>query len=372
MSKNKKGLLARALENKALRDEYVKKDPKVSRWQLFWNIFKDNFKQISRTNLWMFLFFLPMVAVIFINVIFAQTNASLFPFGSNLGIGYPAEPELQGVAEWLTVQSGFYICVGILITSPIAAIGVAGGAHVVRNLLRGDEVNKVTKDFFKGVRLNYKNVVVSALLFCIVLLVGKLMIDLVDFNVASGMVLGAEVAWLRVAQVISYILIAFVAMIFLWTVSLNVYYEQTFFKGLKNAFFLTVGTLPQSVFFGVLAVAPFALFLLGNVSIMISIALVCLILFSFACALLAWLDFSQWVFDRYITPKQQRKNDKKAETKENRGKKDSYLAPGKVKPLDDGKSVEELPKDYTRKDLKKARENKRELLTETDAENKTE
>ncbi len=372
MAQNKKGLLARVLEGKALRDEYVKNNPKVSRWQLFGNIFKDNFKQVSRTNLWMLLFFLPMLAVIFVNVLYAQANASLYPFGSNLGVGYPAEPELQGVAEWLTTQSGFYACVGVLLTAPIAAVGVAGGVYVIRNLLRGDEVAKVTKDFFKGVKLNYKNVIAAALLFCTILLVGDLMINLVDFNVASGMVSGAEVAWLRVAQVISYILIAFAAMILLWSIALNVYYEQTFFKGLKNAFYLTIGTLPQTVFFGALAIAPFALFLLGSVSILISIALVCLILFSFAYSLLVWLDFAQWVFDRYITPKQQRKSEKKIEGEKEQGKKDSRLTSGKVKPLDDGEKVAELPKNYTRKDLKKAQESKKEILAKSDSETKTE
>ena len=152
--------------------------------------------------------------------------------------------------------------------------------------------------------------------------------------------------------------------------SLSANYEQTFFACVKNSFFLSLGTLPQTVFFGALSVLPFALFFISNVSIVVSAALVCLILFSFSYAILVWLSFTQWVYDRYITPKQKRKTETSKKPEEKKEK--SRLTSGEIKPLDDGKEVAELPQSYTRKDLKKIEENKKEMLSDADIQEKTE
>lgn len=67
---------------------------------------------------------------------------------------------------------------------------------------------------------------------------------------------------------------------------------------------MTIGMLPQSVFFGALALIPFAVFLLGNIIPLFTVlGVIFALLFSFAFALLVWLDFAQWAFDKFINPK---------------------------------------------------------------------
>ena len=97
------------------------------------------------------------------------------------------------------------------------------------------------------------------------------------------------------------IVIALAAMMSLWMIALGVNYKQGVWTLIKNSFLMTIGMLPQSLFFGVLALLPFGLFLIGG-GIFTLIAGMLLILFAFAYALLVWLDFAQWAFDKFINP----------------------------------------------------------------------
>ena len=150
---------------------------------------------------------------------------------------------------------------------------------------------------------------------------------------------------------------------------------------------LTFGTFFQTIFFGVVALLPFGLFLLGDFSQMISsFGFTASIFFSFAYALLVWLTFAQWVFDQYVNPKTRRvtqnKEDKtiynQAGTPQMTGDDSAsmfeyqraIIAEGKsrlmyhpIQPIDDGVEVYELPEDFTREDLKKLKENRAELAS---------
>ena len=148
---------------------------------------------------------------------------------------------------------------------------------------------------------------------------------------------------------------------------------------------MTIGTLPQTIFFGVLALIPFALFLIGS-TMFISLAVIMVILFGFAYALLVWLDFAQWVFDKYINPKlegakvgrgiynrdgssQLTGDDSAASIEYQRmllahGR--SRLVARPIKPIDDSLQVYELPQAFTREDLKKLRESKQNIAEDTE------
>ena len=83
---------------------------------------------------------------------------------------------------------------------------------------------------------------------------------------------------------------------------MGVNYQVGFWALIKNAFLLFLGTLPQTIFFAALAAIPFLLFLIPN-SFFLVVGIFILLLFGIAYALLVWLDFAQWVFDKYINPK---------------------------------------------------------------------
>ena len=386
MAQQKKGLIARMLEGKEKSEEYARSTLPTNRWQLFWDIFKGNFGKIVKVNLLMLVFFIPMIFVIVLNILTAQTNGIIYPFAANLGVGYPAMPQLQGVSEWLTVQSDLITYLGLGIASVIASVGLAGGMYVIRNMVWTEGIF-VANDFWRGVKLNYKNALQTAMFFCVVLFITMTLNDLSEFSIAMGNVQGSQETWLRISQAMSYVLLTVSAMMSFWMIALGVNYNMKFVAMFKNAFLMVIGTLPQTVFFGAIAMIPFVLFLFGG-SFFLLIAILMLILFAFSYALLVWLDFAQWVFDKYINPKIQgakvgrgmySREDgssmvtggESAAAKEyqrvilSHGK--SRLVARPIKPIDDSLQVYELPQSFTREDLKRLRESKQNIAEDTEA-----
>ena len=168
-----------------------------------------------------------------------------------------------------------------------------------------------------------------------------------------------------------------------WMIALGVNYVQSFFVMLKNAAVISIGSLPQTIFFGVIALLPFLLFLINSTFIM-TWSLVILVLFAFSWALLVWLDFAQWLFDKYINPKIQgakvgrgiygKSEDGAVESEAQLEYKRALLAQGKsqlvarpIKPIDDSLEIYELPHTVTREDLKRLRESKETILEDSEA-----
>lgn len=385
MAQQKKGLITRLLEGKEKSEEYARSTLPTNRWQLFWDIFKGNFGKIVKVNLLILLFFVPLLAVIIFSVLLADNNGVIYPFGANLGIGYPASPNLQGVSEWLVVQGEFVMFVGIMLTSFIAAVGLSGGMYVIRNMVWTEGIF-VANDFWRGVKLNYKNALQVSLFFCTILLLSKTLINFSDFSLAVGALSKGQKVWLKISEGTSYVLIILGGMMSLWMLALGVNYTMKFFVMVRNAFLMTIGTLPQTLFFGLLALLPFLLFMIGGtLFIMISVAI--LIMFALAYALLVWLDFAQWVFDRYINPKIEGAKvgrgiynkdgtsslvggESEASLEYQRvilshGR--SRLVARPIKPIDDSLQVYELPQSFTREDLKRLRESKQNIEEDSEA-----
>ncbi len=384
MAQQRKGFVARMLEGKERSEEYARSTLPTNRWQLFWDIFKGNFGKIFKVNLLILVFFLPLLAVIILSVLISQTNGVVYPFGANLGVGYPAMPALQGVSEWLAVQGDLMMCFGVTIASFLASVGLAGGMYVIRNMVWTEGIF-VSNDFWRGVKLNYKNALQTALFFCSVLLVAKTMLNVAQFNIAVGAT-GGQKVWLVISRVFSYVLIVLAAMMAFWMLALGVNYTMKFPALLKNALLMSIGTLPQTVFFGILSLVPFALFLIGG-GMFTVLGVMFVFLFGFSYALLVWLDFAQWVFDKYINPKlegakvgrgmynkdgtsQIAGGDSAASLEYQRvilahGK--SKLVARPIKPIDDSLQVYELPQSFTREDLKRLRESKETIAEDTEA-----
>ena len=149
---------------------------------------------------------------------------------------------------------------------------------------------------------------------------------------------------------------------------------------------MTIGTLPQTIFFGVLALLPFALFLIGG-GFLVAMAVMIVLFFGASYTLLVWLDFAQWVFDKYINPKLDgakvgrgiyNKDGTSALTGDDSAASVEYqrmlLSHGRsrlvarpIKPIDDSMQVYELPQAFTREDLKKLRQSKENIMEDTEA-----
>lgn len=384
MAQQKKNFITRMLEGKERSEEYARSTLPTSYWQLFWDIFKGNFGKIVKVNLLVLLFCLPTIAIIFLSTVMAQTNGIIYPFGANLGVGYPVTPDLAGVAESVHLQSELMMFGGISASMLIAAVGVSGGMYVIRNMVWTEGIF-VANDFWRGVKLNYKNALQSTIFFCLVLLLSKFLINMVDFSFAIGGLGKAREVWLNISKVLTIGFIVLAALMSFWMLSLGVNYEQKFFLMFKNSFLMTIGMLPQSIFFALLALIPFLLFLLGDFFMIFAVLL--LILFGFAFCLLVWITFSQWAFDKFINPKLEgaprkggvfNKDGTRAQTEGQSAAmleyKRTILATGKsdlvarpIKPIDDSLQVYELPSSFTRDDLKKLRDSKQHIAEDTQA-----
>lgn len=382
MAQRKKGLITRILEGKEKSEDYARSTLPTNRWQLFWDVFKGNFSKIVKVNLLILLFFLPLLAFIIVNNMIVENNGYIYPFSANMGIGYPGVPEQAGISELLVMQNSVTFYLGIIVCSTIAAVGLAGGMYVIRNMVWTEGIF-VANDFWRGIRLNFKNALQVALIFTITLFLSGTMIASAEFNLATE----TGTKWLMIAsEVVSYILIIVVTMMCFWMVSLGVNYKLTFLQMIRNSFILTVGTLVQTVFFIAAALLPFLLFLLDGQFFTIA-AFIIIILFGLSYALLVWINFSQWAFDQFINPKLAgakvgrgiyNKDGSSALTGDDSEAKIEYqrviLAHGKsrlmakpIKPIDDSLQVYELPQSFSREDLKKLRESKQSIAEDTAA-----
>lgn len=387
MAQEKKGLIARMLEGKERSEEYARSTLPTNRWQLFWDIFKGNFGKIFKVNFLILLFFIPAIAIIVIFTLLGQTNGVLFPFGANLGVGYPAQPNLEGLSQSLTLQSDLYMYGAFILASFIAAIGLAGGMYVIRNMVWTEGIF-VANDFWRGVKLNFWNALQAAIFFCVVMLLGKFLINTAELTLAVQSVSKGQRIWFKISEAFSVIMMVLAALMSLWMIALGVNYKQGFWTLIKNSFLMSIGMLPQSIFFAALALLPFAIFLLSDVMpLFLLIGILFVAVFAFAYLLLVWLDFAQWAFDKFINPKIEgakvgrglynrdgssalEANDSAAAMEYKR----AILAAGKsklvsrpIKPIDDSLQVYELPSSFTREDLQRLRESKQNIAEDTAA-----
>ncbi len=385
MAQQKKGFIARLLEGKEKSEEYARSTLPTNRWQLFWDIFKGNFGKIVKANLLTLLFMLPMIAVIVVMVLMNTMQAEVYPFSANMGVGYPFYPVQKGLAESLALSNCLLLYVGLIVTSFIAAIGLAGGMYVIRNMVWTEGIF-VANDFWRGIKLNYKNALQAALFFVIILSICGSLISLANFTMAAGEITKGQRVWMTISKVTSYVLIVLAGMMTLWMIALGVNYKMGFWTMLRNSFLMSIGSLPQTIFFAALASIPFLLLILGSFFTVVGVIVV--ILFGVSYALLVWLDFAQWLFDKYINPKidgakvgrgifnkdgtpMATGGDESGAVLEYRR---AMLASGRstligkpVKPIDDGMELYDLPASFTREDLQKLRESKQALVDDSAA-----
>lgn len=376
----KRGIVARWLIGKERDEDYARNSLPTNRWSLFWDIFKGRLGRIVIVNFMVLASCLPIIAIFILRFFMVGSAGMSGPFGGAMGWSFPIIPNITGEAQLMILRLDLFFYALLIPAGAIAAIGISGGMYIIRNLIWTEGVF-ISYDFWRGVRKNYFNVLEAVLIFTCVLLLARTMGNLADYWVAVG---AAGAGWMVASKVIGYIFVAFFLLVCLWMVSLGVNYYQGPWALLRNAIVMAVGTFPQTVFFAALAVWPFFLVFFGGLSFFGVIGWILLILFSFSYALLVWMDYSQWAFDRFINPdlgiqtgRGLYDRDKQAsssggvtaeESEIMREYKRRIIASGKsklaskpIKPIDDGVEVFQLSDGFSREDLKKLRENKEKL-----------
>ena len=386
--REKKGLIARWLEGKERSEDYARSTLPTNRWALFWDIFKGRFGKLVLVNLLMLVTFLPLAAVIVWRILAMGTQQIVGPYGAGLGVGYPVIPNVSGVAEMTVFEMDLLFFVLFIPAGAIAALGISGGGYIIRNLIWTEGIF-VANDFLRGIRRNYWNVLEAVLFFTIFLFLARTMGNLADWLIAAG---SPMAGWLIASKIVGYILMAFALLIAMWMISLGISYKQGPWALFRNAVVMTVGTFPQTLFFVAFATWPIFLTMFGG-SFFTVIGLLLLIFLAFSYALLVWLDFSQWAFDKFVNPNMgiatgrglynKDKAPRPAAAVVNNSASDSaamreyrrmIVAQGKsklvcrpIKPIDDELEVYQLPESFSRDDLQKLRESKQAIEDDTKA-----
>ncbi len=378
--KEHKGLVARWLEGKERDEDYARKTLPTSRWGLFWDILKGRFGKLMLVNLLMLLTFLPLIFLIFWRWMQVVGQGATGLFGAGLGVGYPAVPSIVGSAQLMMLYTDLLFFALFIPAGAIAAVGIAGGAYIIRNLIWTEGIF-VANDFARGIRRNYWNVFEAVLFFTIVLFLVRTMANLGDFFVVADY--GAR-GWMIASKVVGYVFVALALVIAMWMVALGINYVQGPWALFRNAVVMSFGTFPQTVFFLLLAAIPMLLTLFGG-GFLMALGLIVLLLFGFSYALLVWMDYAQWAFDKFVNPNlgfavgrglydpTKPKNDQPVSvpTEDSAAAREyrraivaqgrSRLASRPIKPIDDDVELYQLPESFSREDLQKLRESKQSM-----------
>lgn len=380
-------MIARLLGGQERGDTFARNyDPEVSRFSQFWELFKGKFGKMLLLNLFMLLTFAPVVALFILHALALTQQGATGPYGSGLGVGYPVIPDVTGAAEMAALNSDLLFYALLIPAGAIASVGIAGGMYALRNMLWTGGAFSF-KDLGYGIRRNYWQVLEASLLFIVVLFFAMWVGDLANLYRA----LNSPNLWLMItAQVFVCILLVLVLFVALWMVALSMNYKHNAWTLLRNGVVMTFGTFPQTVFIAACALWPFAL-VVFDAGFMTSVGVVLLILFAFSYAMLAWMCFAQWGFDKFLgaptavkaaeapqphssaKQKKQERLDSASEqiaaaAEAERLERRAVLSYGRsqlmsrpISPVDEGEALYELPQTFTREDLARLRGSRSEM-----------
>ncbi len=361
--KKKRSLVDRLMLGSEKSEGYARAQLPSNRWELFWDIFKGRFWKIVIINLLMMLFLIPVAALLFFRHVAILNYGTIYPFNQCFGVGYQAAPSLVGYAESIIFNVDLVMYLALPIVLSVAAVGLAGGAYVIRNMIWTEGIF-VANDFWRGIKQNFRPVISVMLSFSLVFYVTMVSASMS----AEAMVINPDKKWLFViSQVLSYVILGIYISMTLHMLTMCVTYELKFKELLKNSLLFTVGLLPQNIFFVFLGLIPFIVCLIGGFFTGIGIMMV--LLFGFSMFLLIWSDFCHWAYDKFI-------NDKIPGAQKNRGIYEkvketdsaaikqyreqvalatrSALNSKPIKPItDDELQIAELPTSFNRGDIEK-------------------
>lgn len=278
---------------KSGKGDYRKEDLPTTRRQLFWEMLRVRLSGLCRLNLIYMVAWIPALLVILTNVLNWVTNMA------ELMETVTEAAELQAAMTRMTntvlMSCALWLVPCLLIIGPFTA----GLAFVTRNWAR-DEHAFVWSDFKDAVKENWK----QALGVSAVTAVAPLLL-LVCWNFYGQMAQQMNMPAFHALQiaVASAGLVWSLMLIYLYP--LMVTYRLTFRQLIRNALFLAIGRLPQSILFRAISLVPMLIAvmiaaLVGQLQWVIFGALVYYVVFGFAFSRFIQASFTNGMFDRYI------------------------------------------------------------------------
>lgn len=361
----KKGLIHRFIVGKDRDENYARSTLPSNRWELFWDILKGRFWKIVLLNLMLIVAFVPAIAVLFLSYLTDVSYGAILPFSGTFFVGYPFIPDLHTVM-YLEELRLLINCFVLLIPCMIfASLILSGIFYIARNLVWSEGVF-IANDFWKGFKQNALHFVFIALILGIIYMFSALNIFIIDRSyIFAEQSFITQPFFNNLFKAIVIIMLVFVSIMALFACTVTVTYKVKFRHLIRNAFYLTLGLLPQNLVIGALCFSPFLIIAIFGFEAFIIGPLAMMIIFfiGFAVVVIGWSIYSHWVFDKFI-------NDRVEGAVKNKGiypkvgkdgkrvsKKSHFINPKKKKPVkpvtDEEITITELPVHYSRADLER-------------------
>ena len=370
------GLINRLIMGSEKSEGYARSTLPSNRWELFWDIFKGRFWKLVLINLLVLMFCIPVVALFLFRSLTISGFGAMSPFSQPFGAGYQAAGSFAGFNESIVLSVNLRLYLLLPIVMAFAALGISGGAYVIRNMVWTEGVF-VANDFWRGIKQNYLSVFGILLFFSAMFYMSSVGVAFNDLSIVRGTASKTLLTISKLLIIFFNILIGFMC---LHMLTMTVTYKLKARQLLKNSFLFTIGLFPQSVFFALISLVPYLFMLIGG-SFFIALGVIIILLLGASFPLLVWTDFSQWAFDKFI-------NDKVPGAQKNRGIyekiKDSDSASLKkykeqiemarssfstrpIKPITDEElTLAELPQSFKRSDIEKLNESRKVLYEDNE------
>ena len=363
----RKGFIYRMMMGRDDNPDFTEARLPGTRWQVFKDIITMRFGALVKINLLMLLFALPAIAWIWLSFWMNSQQLAALPFSSNAGVGYPFFDDIVMQGNYLTFWNNITFVLILIPALLIAAIGFAGGFHVIKLLVWGEGI-AVAQHFFKGIKSNI-------LQFMLGMLIAGIAIGLVVLNTSIQPISQLKPFWSVMSQVSIILLLVLTLFFTMFFLTQAETYKLKLWPLIKNSFIFGIGMFAQNIFFMLISVLPFVLLLfLGGNPIITMLVIVLLAFFAFSYLALIWTIYTQYVFDKYI-------NENVEGAIKDRGiyrrKKDSEDASAKrmkaanirrVTSIDEGKTFTPLSEGYSRNDLRRMLREKEQVKTEIEQE----
>jgi hypothetical protein len=370
----KKGWLYRWTMGRDDNPDFTLEDLPGNRWQVFKDVLFNRFGALVKINLLMLLFALPAIVWYFLTLSARATSGVFINYTVNFGFGYPFVQDIPYVGQLYNLQQQLWFSLIMVPLLMIASIGLAGGFHAIKMLVWGEGI-AVGNTFFKGIKSNIVPFLWSTLF------VG-LALTLVQYNISAyGLFTGPQFLGVMslVSSIIFFVLLVFMV-VFIYTQAAT--YKISLWGLIKNSFLFAIGLLFHNIFFVGITAMPIILILIGGPQLGLFIMLF-YALIGISMTILIWTLYSHYVFDKFLNDKIEgaikdrgiyRRNREEIERKrkeaQERRKKAAntrFVNPKKRKrSIDEGKSITPLATTFSREDLKKLAQERKELESEHD------
>ncbi|MBR2479982.1 MAG: hypothetical protein IKB56_01610 [Clostridia bacterium] len=263
------------------RNEEKKGEYPGGRFKRFKDIFKAFSQDLMMVNVLTILFALPIIAVVmFITILGAESFGYMLesiketPYlMSGLGMGISLGTSIAS-SKVMMLMSYRIMLLGIAVFIPILGFGFAGAIYVCQKIVWGErfltkkdkrtgaDVNRTVTEFFRGVKLYWKQMVLTFSLYAVFFAGGaELILEFVGALWGGYANVGHYFAVIIVA-----IILLFSSMILVNLVPQVVSYDKTLKYGekLKNACLYTVTFFVPCLFITAFTFAPLALLFIGG------------------------------------------------------------------------------------------------------------